>query len=187
MRGRYRIGLVLAFVLQVGLLGWMIADRALLLRSGTELRLPVVPVDPRDIFRGDYVVLNYEASRMANTKFDGDDTFAEGDTIYVTLEEREGAWHPTAMAHARPGAGTFLKGRVTDVGSIACAGDDTCTSYDVEYGIEQFFVPEGVGKELENERNALKLGVDVAVSGEGRVALKRLIVDGEPRYEERLY
>ena len=48
-----RIGLFLAFLLQAGLLAWMLADRVMLLKNGREIRLQVVPVDPRDLFRGD--------------------------------------------------------------------------------------------------------------------------------------
>lgn len=186
MSWRYRVGLWLALILQVGLLGWMIADRALLLRNGTELRLAVVPVDPRDLFRGDYVVLNYAISRVVSDKVAGDDAFAYGDPVYVTIEKRDEGWQAVALGHARPAEGTVLKGRIAAV-RAGCGADDTCKTYDIDYGIEKFFVPEGVGRDLEKARNAQRMDVDVALAGDGRVALKRLIVDGEPRFEEPLY
>ena len=184
----YRFGLVLAFLVQVGLLGWMIADRALLLRNGKEIRLAVVPVDPHDLFRGDYVTLNYDISRLTSGTLDGDDAFADQDPIYVTIEESAGGWKAAAIDHAAPVGGLFLKGVVRDLSnSAACTGIANCWIYTVDYNLEQFFVPEGTGRELETLRNDEKISVDVAVASDGRAALKRLLVDGEPRYSEGLY
>jgi len=47
-------------------------------------------------------------------------------------------------------------------------------------------VPEGTGRELEALHNGDHLAVDVALGADGRAALKRLLVDGTPRYEEPL-
>lgn len=45
--------------LQTAAIGHMVSDRVQLLRSGREIVLPIVPVDPRSLFRGDYVILSY--------------------------------------------------------------------------------------------------------------------------------
>jgi uncharacterized membrane-anchored protein len=182
----YKLGLVLAFVLQVGLLGWIIYDRAQLLQTGRELRLAVVPVDPRDLFRGDYVTLSYNISRLRAEALAGDDTFDYGDTIYVTLADDGSA---TAISHAQPASGMFLKGAITSVDerSVCESGATTCKAYGIDYNLEKFFVPEGTGRELEKLRNEQKVSVDVAVAPDGRAALKRLLVDGEPRFSEPLY
>src|SRR3712207_8325878 len=58
-RTRFLLSVSAAFLIQAGLLAAMVVDRALLLSRGTEIRLPVVPVDPRDFLRGDYVILSY--------------------------------------------------------------------------------------------------------------------------------
>jgi uncharacterized membrane-anchored protein len=42
---------------QAAVLGWMIWDRTSLLANGREVVLEVIPVDPRSLFRGDYVIL----------------------------------------------------------------------------------------------------------------------------------
>ena len=185
----YRVGIVLAFVLQVGLLGWLVADRAMLLQNGKEIRLAVVPVDPHDLLRGDYVVLNYAISRIRNDAVAGDDAFLLQDPIYVTLTEANGAWTASAISHAEPAAGPFLRGIVDEVTdeSGSCAGVDKCQAYAITYNLEKFFVPEGAGRALEALRNDQHVSVDVAVATDGRAALKRLLVDGEPRYEDGLY
>jgi len=54
----------------------------------------------------------------------------------------------------------------------------------VRYGIESYFVPEGEGRKLESARNQRKLTIVAAVAPTGRAAIKRLLIDGEPVYDE---
>lgn len=183
----YTLGLVLAFILQVGLLGWVIYDRAHLLQTGRELNLAVVPIDPRDLFRGDYVTLSYNISRVRADVLAGDNDFNYGDTIYVTLSDDKAV---TAVTHTQPADGLFLRGTVSavDLHSVCEDGSAaTCKAYGVQYNLEKFFVPEGTGKELEQLRSEQKISVDVAIGSDGRAALKRLLVDGEPRFDEPIY
>ena len=191
MRERYRLGLGLALVLQLALLGWMIADRAMLLKNGAEIRLAVVPVDPRDLFRGDFVILSYDISRIASNAVTGDDSFTYQDPIYVTIAQGTEGWRATAIDHTAPeGAapGTVLRGTVMDLDAGgACTDVKDCWVYAIDYNIEQFFIPEAAGGELDKLRNEKRVSVDVAVSADGRAALKRLLVDGVPRYEEPLF
>ncbi len=184
----FRWGLLAAFVLQTALLAWMIVDRALLLKNGKEVRLSVIPVDPRDLLRGDYVILSYPISRIASDQVEGDDEFYYYEPIYVTIVEAPAGWMATAIHKAPPAEGIYLKGFVESYNTReACEGVTTCSDYQVAYNLEQFFVPEGEGRELETLRNDQRMSVDVAVAENGRAALKRLLVDGEVRYEEELY
>ncbi len=182
----FGVAVVIAFLVQAGLVGWLIADRALLLQNGRELRLAVVPVDPRDLLRGDYIVFSYDISRLNNADLDGDDSFDYGDTVYVSLAQSDDSWKATAIAHTPPADGTWIKGEVRDVrpGDRECAA--SCKIYGVSYNIEQFFLPEGTGRALEKLRNDQHLAVDIALAADGHAALKRLLVDGAPRYEEPL-
>jgi uncharacterized membrane-anchored protein len=185
--GLGRIGLLLGFLIQAGLLGWIIADRAMLLKNGREIRLQVVPVDPRDLFRGDYVTLAYPISRLQSNQIAGDDDFGYGQPVFVTLAPEGDGWKAVAMNHVRPeGAEVVLKGTVNDVTELGdnCGSAKGCAIYGIGYNLEQFFVPEGAGRDLETLRNEQKISVDVAVAKSGRAQLKRLIVDGEVRYEE---
>jgi uncharacterized membrane-anchored protein len=180
-----RLSLAAAFLVQALLLTWIVADRALLLAHGSEIRLPVVPVDPRDLFRGDYVVLSYSLSQLRTDRLAGDDGFAEGDTIFVALHKVDDVWSPAALHHSHPGA-IALKGRVVhEADGTACS--EPCHNYRVAYGLEQFFVLEGEGRALEDLRNDQRIEVDVAVDSGGRAALKRLLVDGTVRYADSLF
>jgi uncharacterized membrane-anchored protein len=190
MSGLGRIGLLLAFLLQAGLLGWMVGDRAMILKNGREIRLQVVPVDPHELFRGDYVVLSYPMSSLQTNRIGGDDDFYFGEPIYVTLTEEGEGWAASAMNHVRPeGADVVLKGTVSSVTDLGnnCGDAKACAIYGVDYNLEQFFVPEGAGRELEKLRNDQKVSVDVAVLPSGRAQLKRLLVDGEVRYEDTIF
>jgi GDYXXLXY protein len=53
-----------AALVQVALLTVMVIDRTRILREGTEVTLQTRPVDPRDLLRGDYVVLGYDISQL---------------------------------------------------------------------------------------------------------------------------
>jgi uncharacterized membrane-anchored protein len=184
----FRWGLLAAFLLQAALLAWMIADRAILLSQGREIRLAVVPVDPRDLLRGDYVTLAYPISRLRSDEVGGDDAFTYQEPIYVSLREAPGGWQAISIHREPPDTGVFLRGTVEDTFTNEnCAVSAPCREVRIAYNLERFFVPEGEGRALEFLRNDQRISVDVAVAESGRAALKRLLVDGEVRYQESLY
>jgi uncharacterized membrane-anchored protein len=57
---------------------------------------------------------------------------------------------------------------------------------DVRYGLERYFVPEGEGKKIETTEKA-RLEVVAAVAASGQAAIKRLLIDGQPVYDEPPY
>ena len=59
-----RRALLLVAALWLAILGGMVAINEHTLRTGREIVLKTVPVDPRDLFRGDYVTLRYDISRL---------------------------------------------------------------------------------------------------------------------------
>ena len=59
-----------------------------------------------------------------------------------------------------------------------------CDKLQVRYNLESYFVPEGEGRKLEDARNAGKVTVVAAVTPSGRAAVKRLLLDGKPVYDE---
>ena len=56
---------------QTAVLAYMVIDRVRLLSSGREITLPIIPVDPRDLFRGEYVRLGYDIGRVPVSLLDG--------------------------------------------------------------------------------------------------------------------
>ncbi len=209
-RAPYRLwGLILAGVLMTALLGQIVIERITLLSSGTEVRLATAPVDPRDIFRGDYVILTYEITRLPLDRLsENRDAFEAGSVVYVTVEEAaSGLWEATAIDLDRPEASAgkvFIKGRIDwmDTAPLvptAVPGEETtrtprteepcinCLNARISYGIESYFVPEGEGRALEDMRDERSVTVIASVSKNGTAAIKGLILDGgDPVYLEPL-
>ncbi len=154
MRGRtLAFALLVAFQAAV-LVGGAVAEE-IRVSSGEKVVLQTVPVDPRDLLRGDYVVLAYEISTYQAGRF------GVGDVVYVELAERGGAWEPVAIGARHPG-GTAIRGQIVRPGWI-------------EYGIEAYFVPEGRGWEIET---ADDVDVVVSLGADGRARIRHLVVDG---------
>jgi uncharacterized membrane-anchored protein len=154
----------------------MVYERHRLLKAGRELTLSVHPVDPRDIFRGDYVAL------ASDPDFSG---LIAGSDAFVTMSPKpEGGWTKTHVgnvypSHVAPGD-VVLRGRVQSIWKSRNP-DETVTN--IRYGIEQYFVPEGTGRILEDQVRNHKIEAIVAVGSDGTAALKGLVIDGE-RHED---
>ena len=56
-RRAFVLALVAVALVQTAALAWIVVDRDRLLKHGQEVVMQVTPVDPRDMFRGDYVIL----------------------------------------------------------------------------------------------------------------------------------
>ncbi len=147
------------------------------LRTGHEVLLKTRPIDPRDLFRGDYVILSYDISRFSAGDMQASlvRNFRIDDTVYVSLRT-DGDYARIKQVHYDPPAGElYIKGRVVGVQS------DQVT---VEYGIESYFVPEGEGKHIEHGRNRGRVDVLAAVDRRGHAMIKKLLLDRqEVRFE----
>ncbi|MBI4354133.1 MAG: GDYXXLXY domain-containing protein [Candidatus Omnitrophica bacterium] len=150
------------------ILGVLIVSKEFTLRTGQEIVLATVPVDPRDLFRGDYVTLRYQISSLDLTRLPSDrSTFTAGETVYVSLAS-DGSHHVATRLDSRPPHGSlFLRGT---------AGEATGRDVSVLYGIESYFVPEGKGRELESARGH-GLDVRVAVDRFGRGVIQSVAVN----------
>jgi uncharacterized membrane-anchored protein len=178
--------ILIVVALQTLALAYMIYDRQAMLNASRVVTLKVVPVDPRDIFRGDYVVLNYDISRLEPPKLDGDDTFTYGEPIFVTMRQQAGAWVPVAIAH-KPFA---VRGDVPIRGTIESFDADDAgkaRSVSITYGIESYFVPEGTGHAIEAEARQGDLSVDAAIDPTGRAAIKAIRRGGQVFYVDGIF
>jgi uncharacterized membrane-anchored protein len=182
------VAVVVALV-QTAILGSMIEGRASILRSGTDVLLKTVPVDPRDLLRGEYVVLSYDVSTVPVSLIKG-------------AKPSEGSWVPL---HVRivPGADGFWTISEASFESLPQQPDSVVlrsqpieahdwqwadgASLFVSYGIERYYVPEGEGRVIEDGRNDRRVSVAARVSEDGAAQIRALMLDGEPLYEEPLY
>ncbi|MFC4776862.1 GDYXXLXY domain-containing protein [Paenibacillus sp. GCM10023252] len=129
---------------------------------GKEIVLDTVPVDPRDLLYGDYVILSYEINTLDHSLWDSKGDLPErGDIIYVTIrKDAAGVYKASAASGHYPkqsdSHASVLKGRVE------YSDDD---SLHIRYGLEKYYVPEYTGKILEQEAGNLRVKAKVGYRG----------------------
>jgi uncharacterized membrane-anchored protein len=171
------------------------------LRTGTEVILKTEPVDPRDLFRGDYVTLNYEISTLDLDEIPAEDhDFNYNDRIYLALELENGYGVPKKIYKNPPDDELYIKGTVKELIYDWEEDEDGLITEEpivkpieepieeprlkelrIEYGIESYFVPEGRGIEIESQQWTGEEGVDVKVVVDkyGNAVIKSLLIDGK--------
>ncbi len=182
-------------VLYLTLVFWLlifsgfIAYKEYTLRTGTEVMLKTLPVDPRDLFRGDYVTLNYEISTLDMKKFHAENSdFYYDEPVYLTLKLENGYGIPKEIYTTPPEDELYIKGKVKDViydwktdESSNMTEEGTIKELRVDYGIESYFVPEGRGMGIEKAQRTGKTEVDakVIIDKYGNAVIKSLLIDGK--------
>ncbi len=189
MMKKYRIPLLaLVVLLQTAARAGMVALKHRTLVTGTPILLKTEPVDPRSLFRGDYVILNYAIGSLEYAEMEGDNGFEKHDAVYVMLRKGAEFWDPVSIHRKMPVHGpesVVIRGEVQYSG--IWTGNETRGGINVRYGIESYFVPEGEGREIELPRNEGKVSIQVAVDDAGSAAIKAVLIDGAVRYEEKLF
>jgi uncharacterized membrane-anchored protein len=183
------VGLALV---QIIFLGWMIVDRAAVLRDGREVLLKVEPVDPRDLLRGDYVILSYGISRIPLSMIadinELDEELAMRTTIVVRLRKAQDGYWEAVNAWVKPppapaGADEVdIEGQIPALNRVHMQGEVRVT-----YGIERFYLPEGEGRAIERDMGTRPFAVRVAVSKAGKSQVKALMDGDQLLFQEPLY
>jgi len=183
--------LLLAAAAMTLVLVGMVAMKQYTLSTGTLVTLETRPVDPRSLFRGDYVRLRYTISLLDLKELSGDTNFDRGDTIYVVLAEGDPFWTPVSVHRVKPKPASgqvIVKGEVNRHWTyLGDANRPSTDQLDVNYGIESYFVPEGQGRELENPDTIGLISIVVAVDRFGNAGIKQILVEGMPRFTEKLF
>ncbi len=173
IKGHERLILLATVTLQLVVLIAMIVLRVTPLMTGESILVRVEPVDPRDMFRGEYVILSYAFSRLPDQGIAGlpnpgmiQQQQSIGKTVYVSLVPAPDGRHWVAgqFSLTPPATGKYLRGTLSDFGRI-------------EYGIESYFVQEGKGHKYEEAVRARTLFAEIAVTSDGQAALRRLVIE----------
>ncbi len=136
-----------------------IAVKETSLRSGVEVVLQAVPVDPRSLFQGDYAILDYEIAELPEHM-----EARPGETVYVVLHEGPEVWEWRRYSYARPPSSeTFIRGRIKPNGRL-------------DFGIGTYFVPEGTGRIVETAED---VKVVVKLDTDGDAIISEVLVNGE--------
>lgn len=167
---------ILVLALQSAWVLYTVAVQERAWSAGKVIMLETERVDPRDLLRGDYLILNYKISNVPTNLFSppvGRD-LPLGTKVFVALEPR-GDFYAVSRASTnefQPATGELvLKARST------WAMWNRTNSIRVEYGLEKYFVREGTG----NPEG--KLTVQAVVPASGHASIKQVFLDGKPYVE----
>ncbi len=157
------------------------------LATGTPIVLETRPIDPRSLFRGDYVRLNYTINNLPRSLPGADKKYARGERVYVLIRQGAPYWKAVSIHRNRPKLPpdhVVIKGEVK---TSLLFRSRLSGGLSVRYGIENYFVPEGEGRALERPKPGEKITIRVAVDSFGNSAIKAVLVNGRPRYVETLF
>ena len=130
----------LMVIAQILFLLGMMAFKQSTLIYGTKVLLKPIPVDPTDIFRGDYITLRYEISSLSGDLV-GNLDLRRGDKAYVQLENKGEYWDAVAVS-ANKGGEPYLKGTVNDMyGKViyTLKEDKTAKEYTYEERVYEYY------------------------------------------------
>lgn len=164
------IKLVLVLLVLLGIIGGFLLYLSIPLLSTKSVVLATQPVDPFDIFRGQYLTIRYEIGTIPS--IDGANV---GDNVYVILNEDENGTsrYKEASLEKPSKDNIFIKGYIKSIYN---------ENMNVEYGIEQYFFERGA------KFNSRGMEVKVKLSGSGSARIVELLQDGksiEIEYENK--
>lgn len=170
------IGLVSVILLQLAVLGGEYLGAVYPLWTGKEVRLKVVPFDPRSLFRGNYARLNYDISRLNTSDLQEIKSPRNGEIVYVSLKpDDQGLYTFSEASIEKPESGMFIRGRVNRSRWWGGSG-----RVPIKYGIEAWFAPKK--KALELERTFRRYGgvATIMVASNGKATLKSVEANSPP-------
>lgn len=157
-----RLIIAVLVVLQIAAMSLQIGKSEWLLTHGQQIKLQLEPLDPRSLIQGDYVRLRYTITSPPIFNDRPEDTSSKRISVVLAPNAATGVYEFRRV---------YTKGEALAPGEVRLNGKRT--GYEsLEYGIENYFIPEGTGRDY--ERNAKF--AEVKVSKNGDAILERLIL-----------
>lgn len=143
---------------------------------GEKIILESMPVDPRDLFYGDYINVNLaiteipmekvnEDVRQALKEFEDNNRYSPI-TVYTILTQDEGIYSAKEVRLTKPEDELYIKGKVHYY------SPEYDSSLMIDYQLNRFYVEENTGKAIE----------EVAQNGKVHIAVK--VMNGYPLLDE---
>jgi len=183
--------LILVLALQTVWLLGMVATQEYALAHGKAVLLETQPVDPRDLLRGDYLMLRYKISDVPTNLFSPPvkKDLPTGTKVFVALAPGTNEFYVVTRASTNALA-LSSNAEILLCGKSTYAWWNTTNSIHVEYGIERYYVAEGTGnppvlRSSTAEGGHGKLTARVVVPASGRAKLQQVFLDGKP-YEQAM-
>lgn len=110
---------LIVFVIPILILVLMTIPPLLTLSKGTEVTLKTIPIDPSDIFRGDYVTLGYDIANIEEEVlsqelkdfFKPEPNVSGSIKVYTVLEEdKDGTYKVKSVSKKKPKGNLYIKG-----------------------------------------------------------------------------
>lgn len=169
---------IVAIAGQILVLAYMAGKREYIQASGEQIYLRSAPIDPRDPFRGDFVRLRYDINTIHQSSYRGIaelQDLSEGAVLYAVLKPGyQDVYTFDHLTDRKPTGAKFIKGRLNRDWSFGPLRGEN--QVNVKYGIEQYFVQQGKGKDMEaklGERDTLQIPVEMRMSlgGDGTAVI----------------
>jgi uncharacterized membrane-anchored protein len=191
------VRLIIMAALMTGVLIAMAGLHAAQRAGGTEVRLDMLAVDPRDPLLGHYVVIQTPLHRLDLNAYGPVQTgFSRGGDVFVTLrrDEATGSWSPAAIHERHPGEGVVIRGKVERIferiswlddedGGRVRDRDNPREDLFVSYNLERYYASRDEALALEDMREGGRLRLIVSVSASGDAVIKGLEIDGVDRLD----
>lgn len=129
------------------------------LLTGQTVILSTQPVDPFDVFRGQYLTINYNLSSIPLL-----DGASVGDNVYVSLQKIGDISQYKSASLTKP-TDLFIKGKIIAIGGQTMR---------VQYGLENYFFERHAQFSTQN------LTVEAKIDSSGNARISRLLQNGKP-------
>ncbi len=159
----------------------MIFNQEDIIKTGTEFKFKAAPIDPLDPFRGKYITLRYDETRVEVPE---EEEWTNGETVYVSLETDSAGFAKIKSVHkSKPTDGqAFLTAEVGYVSSSLPVGTQTLN---INYPFDRYYMEESKAYAAEEAYREAQIDTAqvayalVSIKG-GESVLKDVFIDEVP-------
>lgn len=151
---------------------------------GEEVKFKVLPRDPRDIFRGNYVDLNYSFNLLNLLSLPNDvdkkGNYRYGDKFYVEIAKQGDFYEPVGVWQNPPNDKKFIEVIFQDIYSY----DSLTNNMNVKAGIESYFTEKENAEKLDRinaANDSAQVVVNVMLASNGKARIKTVELQSIPR------
>jgi len=176
----------IAFMAQILIILVVIIIKISISGGGTSVLLQIEPVDPKDPLRGDYITYTFpEISEIRSYYYSFKPTV--GKNVFTCLSNSGGYWLLDSVHEENPkNSGLIcIKGKISsatvnnEISSEDYYSGRGNEKINITYGLEQYFIPEGSGSEIDTAFHEGSVEIKVSVSDNGNAVIKGLYIDNK--------
>lgn len=145
--------------------------------NAQDVILRVIPYDPKELLRGDYVTLHYDINTIKKATNRNEEKHFKNHKAYVLLkEDKDGIYYATDITPEPPEDKLYIKGEIIYDTREKTPSGRYETTYRLKYpNIERFYVKEGTGKKLEKKLQKKGGLVRIKLTSKGSARIKEIL------------